>query len=113
MKKRNAIGTRVAKLFVIAVLAIGATSILIAQVNGHQGGKKETVLYVWAGDQARVNSDFLAVINFDENSSQYGKVIKTVPIPPPGNVGNEAHHCHLNSTKQILGCGGLLSLLKG
>jgi hypothetical protein len=36
-----------------------------------------------------------------------------LPLPPPGNVGNEAHHCHLNSTKTILGCGGLLSLLKG
>jgi hypothetical protein len=53
------------------------------------------------------------VINFDEESSGYGKVIKTVPIPPPGNIGNEPHHCHLNSNKTILGCGGLLSLLKG
>jgi len=40
-------------------------------------------------------------------------VIKTVPIPPPGNIGNEPHHCHLNSTGTILGCGGLLSMLKG
>ena len=31
----------------------------------------------------------------------------------PGNMGNEPHHCHLNSNKTILGCGGLLSLLKG
>src|SRR4051812_37021298 len=31
----------------------------------------------------------------------------------PGNIGNEPHHCHLNSTKTVLGCGGLLSLLKG
>jgi hypothetical protein len=50
------------------------------------------------------------VINFDEESDSYGKVIKTVPLPPPGNLGNEPHHCHLNSTKTILGCGGLLSV---
>ena len=53
------------------------------------------------------------MIDFDEESAHYGKVIKTVPIPPPGNIGNEPHHCHLNSNKTILGCGGLLSLLKG
>jgi selenium-binding protein 1 len=40
-------------------------------------------------------------------------VINVVPLPPPGNIGNEPHHCHLNVTKTILGCGGLLSLLKG
>ena len=39
--------------------------------------------------------------------------MKTVPIPPPGNIGNEAHHCHLNADQTILGCGGLFSLLKG
>ena len=70
-------------------------------------------LYVWAGDQARVAPDFLAVIDFDEDSKTYGKVIRTVPVPPPGNVNNEAHHCHLSADKKILGCGGLLSLLRG
>ena len=56
---------------------------------------------------------FLAVIDFDEVSWNYGRVITTVPLPPPGNVGNEPHHCHLSADKRILGCGGLLSLLKG
>ena len=57
--------------------------------------------------------DFLAVINFDEDSDDYGKVIGSVPVPPPGNVGNEPHHCHLSADKNILACGGLLSLLRG
>jgi 56kDa selenium binding protein (SBP56) len=70
-------------------------------------------LYIWAQDQAHVSPDFLAVIDFDERSSQYGAVINTVPLPPPGNIGNEPHHCHLNSKGTILACGGLLSLLKG
>jgi selenium-binding protein 1 len=72
-----------------------------------------TTLYVWAGDQARVAPDFLAVINFDETSNDYGKVIGTVPIPPPGNVDNEAHHCHLSADHNILACGGLLSFMHG
>jgi len=32
---------------------------------------EEKYLYVWAGDQARDNPDFLAVINFDETSKDY------------------------------------------
>jgi hypothetical protein len=75
--------------------------------------EKEKVLYIWAQDEAHVAPDFLAVIDFDEQSPRYGKVINVVPVPPPGNTGNEPHHCHLNSNKTILACGGLLSLLKG
>jgi hypothetical protein len=60
-----------------------------------------------------VHPDFLAVIDFDEDSHDYGKVVNTVPLPPPGNIGNEPHHCHLSANKNILGCGGLLSLLSG
>jgi hypothetical protein len=112
MAKANSIGRTTAKIVLALGLAIGATSIVRAQVNGRQG-RDEKVLYVWAGDQAHVAPDFLAVINFDERSSEYGSVIKTVPVPPPGNIGNEPHNCVLNSTKTILVCGGLLSVLKG
>ncbi len=75
--------------------------------------RPEKTLYVWASDQARVAPDFLAVINFDEDSDDYGKVIRTVPIPVPGNTNNEPHHCHLSADKNVLACGGLLSLLSG
>lgn len=81
--------------------------------NGLAGAGQDTVLYVWAGDQARVAPDFLAVIDFNEHSPTYGQVIRTVPLPPPGNAGNEPHHCHLSADKRTLGCGGLLSLLRG
>ncbi len=73
---------------------------------------REKTLYIWAGDQQRKYPDFLAVIDFDEDSPDYGQVLRTVPIPPPGNKGNEPHHCHLSADKNILACGGLLSLLK-
>ena len=78
-----------------------------------QKDRREKTLYIWAGDQARVRPDFLAVIDFNENSSNYGRVLRTVPLPPPGNVGNEPHHCHLSADKNILACGGLLSVLSG
>jgi selenium-binding protein 1 len=95
-----------------AVLAMSA-SLFAAGEHDNHGNKPAKTLYVWAGDQARRAPDFLAVINFDEDSNQYGKIIKTVPIPPPGNVGNEPHHCHLSADKNTLACGGLLSLLRG
>jgi selenium-binding protein 1 len=76
-------------------------------------GKEATTLYVWASDQARVAPDFLAVIDFDRKSPTYGEVLSTVPLPPPGNIGNEPHHCHTSANENILACGGLLSVLKG
>lgn len=79
----------------------------------NQGQKPAKTLYIWAGDQAREAPDFLAVIDFDQESDSYGKVIKAVPIPEPGAVGNEPHHCHLSADENILACGGLLSLLRG
>ena len=103
---------------VLLTLALAGTAL----GKGHQDTNQDLdhnehapakTLYVWAGDQARVAPDFLAVINFDDDSADYGKVIGTVPVPPPGNVGNEAHHCHLSADMNVLACGGLLSLLRG
>ena len=104
----------------VRLLALCLACAGVAQAD-HDGGDRDgddrrdadKYLYVWAGDQARQAPDFLAVIDFDEDSRGYGRVIKTVPLPPPGNVGNEAHHCHLSADKKVLGCGGLLSVLKG
>ena len=99
-------------LFLVLFLAGTAFSHDRADRDHHKKHRAKT-LYIWAGDQARMAPDFLAVIDFDENSAGYGKVVRTVPVPPPGNVGNEPHHCHLSADKKILACGGLLSLLRG
>jgi selenium-binding protein 1 len=92
---------------------LGAAAVRSATNEPEDEGPPAKTLYIWAGDQARSAPDFLAVINFDEDSDDYGKVVKTVPIPPPGNIGNEPHHCHLSADKNTLACGGLLSLLRG
>jgi selenium-binding protein 1 len=124
MVNRDRVARTTARLFAVAALIVGGANIVVVGQNGHGGGNgnenengngnnKDKVLYVWAQDQDHGNPDFLAVINFDEDSSRYGSVIRTVPLPPPGNFGNEPHHCHLNSNKKILGCGGLLSVLSG
>ena len=73
----------------------------------------EKFLFIWAGDQARLAPDFLAVVDFDEASPTYGSVITTVPVPGAGASGNEPHHVGLSSNKRVLACGGLLSVLRG
>lgn len=103
-------------LWSAALLCLALAGSAFADDDQHikrQPDERARTLYVWAGDPSRVAPDFLAVIDFDEESKDYGKVIGTVPVPPPGNAGNEAHHCHLSADKKILGCGGLLSLLRG
>ena len=97
-------------LLLLLVPVLAGTS--VARVD-RPDGRKEKTLYVWAGDQARVAPDFLAVIDFEEESPRYGKVIRTVPVPGPGGSGNEPHHCHLSADKNTLACGGLLALLRG
>ena len=97
-------------------MVLGLLSGSFAQSHNEQDkddDQREKTLYIWAGDKERVRPDFLAVIGFNEHSRNYGRVLRTIPLPPPGNVGNEPHHCHLSADKNILACGGLLSLLRG
>jgi len=101
------------KTWTLALLALILAGTLAARNETRDEDKPARTLYVWAGDQARVAPDFLAVIDFDEDSPHYGKIIRTVPVPGPGGAGNEPHHCNLSADKNILACGGLLALLKG
>src|SRR5258708_3818777 len=68
-------------------------------------------LFVCAGDQARKAPDFLAVINFDERSGDYGQVVATRAFPAPDASGNEPHHIGLSHDGKTVACGGLLSVL--
>ncbi len=79
----------------------------------HHERERERYLFICAGDQARVAPDFVAVVDFDQSSSSYGKVITTVPFPAPSASGNEPHHVGLSTDGRTLACGGLLSVLKG
>jgi selenium-binding protein 1 len=105
--------------FVVAGLASTGGGVTSANDRDEEHVEKvhhsraEKVLYIWAGDQDRTRPDFLAVIDFNEHSHNYGRVIRTVPLPSPGSAGNEPHHCHLSVDGKILACGGLLSVLSG
>ena len=111
--KTNQKATAWSRKWTLAALALILAGTVAARNESRQDDRPARTLYVWAGDQARVAPDFLAVIDFDEDSPHYGKVIRTVPVPGPGGSGNEPHHCNLSADKNILACGGLLALLKG
>ena len=111
--KTNQKPTAVRRMWTLAVLLLALAVTPLARNDDRDDGKPAKTLYVWSGDQARVAPDFLAVIDFDEDSPRYGKIIRTVPVPAPGSSGNEPHHCHLSADKNILACGGLLALLRG
>src|SRR5215471_1202230 len=112
---------RIAAWALICWLALPAFSVAQArykrprryQEAGKPGTTPARFLFVWAGDQARQSPDFLAVVDFDESSPSYGKIITTLPLPGPGASGNEPHHVGLSADGNVLGCGGLLSVLKG
>ncbi len=111
-RQRFAVAAVCAATFAVGAVGLAARAPDRERGRGHDHRPPKT-LYIWAGDQARQVPDFLAVIDFDEESRDYGKVIRTVPLPLQGGVGNEPHHCHLSHDTAILACGGLLSVLRG
>jgi hypothetical protein len=96
--------------------AVGAAWLCLAWAappEKWRGAPRDRYLYIWTGDQARTRPDFLAVVDFNEHSRGYGKVIRSVPLPGPGASGNEPHHVALSADGRMLAAGGLLSVLKG
>ncbi|CAF1285174.1 unnamed protein product [Adineta steineri] len=76
------------------------------------------VLYIWSGQNSSVENtaDFIAVIDFDEDSTSYGRILKIVPLVSDnakkvGQTGNEPHHASLSSDGRYYISGGLLSFL--
>lgn len=89
----------------------GASAALPGEVEREARG--DNTLVVWAGDKAHIAPDFVAVIDFDQRSPRYGKVLKIVPLTGPNAVGNEPHHVGLSADGRTLALGGLLSVLRG
>lgn len=54
--------------------------------------QSHSYLFVWAGDDAKASSDFLAVIDADAASPHYGQAVASVPVPGPSGT---PHHTEL------------------
>jgi DNA-binding beta-propeller fold protein YncE len=101
----------------VALLAIGTAASIPGCTDGEDSSPppadSENTLIVWAGDQAHVAPDFLAVVGFQRDSPDYGKVLRTVPLSGASASGNEPHHVGLSSDGRTIALGGLLSVLRG
>ena len=112
VKRRPLAAVSSAALSAVFTLA-GISAVYSVQPNAAERGLQPKYLFDCAGDQARVAPDFLAVVNFDEDSQHYGEVLATAPLPEPGATGNEFHHIGMSADGKVVACGGLLSVLKG
>ncbi|MBZ5719783.1 MAG: selenium-binding family protein [Acidobacteriia bacterium] len=54
--------------------------------------QSNSYLFVWAGDDAKKSSDFLAVLDADAKSPHYGQVVASVAVPGPSGT---PHHTEL------------------
>ncbi len=72
-------------------LVLGAAAIAFAcsKDQAPVSTSSSSYLFVWAGDSAAKASDFLAVINADTASPEYGTVVTTLPT---GEIGTNPHH---------------------
>lgn len=68
--------------------------------------KPEKYLYVMAMDADAKDNDFIAVIDVDLASANYGKIINTVDL---GSKGNETHHMGFTDDRTHIWAGGLFS----
>ncbi len=98
-------------LFLLLLVPAALAAVALSRAASSAAG--ERFLLVWTGDQARKAPDFLAVVDFDESSRNYGRIATTVPLPAPGASNNEPHHVGLSADGKVMACGGLLSLLQG
>src|SRR5215831_3921758 len=55
-------------------------------------GQSNSYLFVWAGDDAKKSSDFLAVLDADPHSDHYGQAVASVAVPGPTGT---PHHTEL------------------
>jgi hypothetical protein len=81
--------------------AVAFFVVVLMSVSWGQGRPTESsFLYVWAGDEDRQDTDFLAVLDIRPGPEQYGRVVATVPV---GENVLYPHH-----TEQELGPSGML-----
>jgi hypothetical protein len=94
------------------ICGVVATGLLLGVTLAFAGNAENTLL-VWASDEAHIAPDFVAVVDFDRDSPNYGTVLRTVPLSGASAIGNEPHHVGLSRDGRTMALGGLLSVLRG
>lgn len=72
----------------------------------HHPAGREKLLYVLAGDGDMKENDFLAVVDVDPASLNYGRIVSTVDM---GSRANELHHSGFTADRKQIFVGGMTS----
>lgn len=76
--------------FIVSALAVCTMlSQAVAKTPPSVPATGSPYLFVWAGDDARKSSDFLAVIDANPSSPSYGRIVSSLPV---GITGSMPHH---------------------
>lgn len=74
----------------------------------------QRIMYAWVGGNGQ--PDYVAVIDFDVTSLNYGKVLSRHPLPSNvthvSPINNEPHHAGIDKQRKLLLVGGLLSFIQ-
>jgi selenium-binding protein 1 len=115
-----------------ALLAVAVIATIPAQAKTDTSND---TLLLWVGDRDHNAPDFVAAVEFDPRSANYGKIVSITPLPSGtlptsasapwgsatdangllygGAIGNEPHHAAVSVDKKTFVGGGLLSVLNG
>ena len=63
--------------------------VLLLFLSSYGYAQSQSYLFVWAGDDAKKESDFLAVLDADPKSPHYGQPVASVAVPGPSGT---PHH---------------------
>jgi hypothetical protein len=74
---------RRSRLFLVAILCFTTTGY----------AQNYSYLFVWSGDDAKKDADFLVIIDAEPKSPHYGQAVASVAVPGPGGT---PHHTELD-----------------
>lgn len=81
--------SNVEKFTKLAMVAVTISTALSGCATADKNQEDSKLIYTWLYDKAKQEHNFLAVLNGDPNSSEYGQLISTVKA---GAKGIDAHH---------------------
>src|SRR5688572_24081570 len=98
---------------VVAFVALGATlrstvppADESVYVKGLKAGQQEKLMYVWTRDADGKESDFLAVVDVNPKSPNFGTILSTAPT---NSAANEAHHFGYTANADRVFAGGMFT----
>jgi hypothetical protein len=73
-------------------LLLGLVTVVRTVPLAAQSAREPEYLYVWTASADSTQPDFLAVLDVTEDSTRYGRLVTTLPVPGLGNLPHHTEH---------------------